>query len=151
MEIVEEVVRQRRTFSIKDPERAYPEIRDLLERRMSFDHVKEDQYFNDVDDGVVRSKIVTMEDMDTTSREEIEIYLNISKPQSELDIQVKGKLITAYEVEKGWKNNLFYYAYRALYDKFLYGTVRHGYEHAVEEKVSEMLHRIRENVEAEHG
>ncbi len=151
MDIVEEVVRQRRTFALEEPERAYSELRDLLERRMSFDHVSEEQYFNDVDEGTIRSKIAAVEWYDNVTKEKIEIYLYISKPSRELDIQVKGKLVTTYEVETGWKNNLFYYAYRSLYDKFLYGQVRHGYEPAVEEKVSEMLHRVRENVEAHHG
>jgi len=51
MDIVEEVARRRQTIKLKDPESAYPEIKDLLERRMGFDDVKEEKYFHDVDTG----------------------------------------------------------------------------------------------------
>ncbi len=147
MDIVEEVVRRRQTFAIDDPERAYPEIRDLLERRMSFDEVREEKYFHDVDDGTVRSRIVTIEGYDKWTIEEMEIYLYISKNSSELDLQVKAKLVTTYPTQ-GWRNTLWYYAYRALYDKFLYGEVRAEYEPFVEEKADQLVRRIRDNLEA---
>ena len=147
MKIQEEVVRRRQTIAVEDPERAYPEIRDLLERRMHFDHVNEKKYFNDVEEGNIRTRIVTVEEFDKHTKEELEIFVVISRNSKELDIQVKGKLITDYPVS-GWKGNLWYYAYRALYEKFLYGEVRHGWEEAVEEKTEEFIHRIRENLEA---
>lgn len=147
MEIVEEVARRRQTIKLEDPEQAYPEIRDLLERRMAFDEVKEEKYFHDVDGGTVRSKIITVEGFDKNSREELEIFLVINPQSKELDLQVKGKVITHYETE-GWKGSLWYYAYTALYDKFLYGSVRHGFEHYVEEKMDELMERVRQNAEA---
>ena len=147
MDVVEEVVRRRDTFKIEDTDRAYPEIRDLLERRMSFDEVMEQRYYHDVDSGTVRSEIETVEGFDKYSREVLEIYLVISKNSQELDVQIKGKIVTHYETE-GWKGSLWYYAYRALYDKFLYGHVRHGFEDYVEEKANELMTRIRQNVEA---
>lgn len=134
-------------MALDDPESVYPEIRDLLERRMSFDKVREEKYFHDVEDGTVRSKIVTVEYYDQHSREEIEIYLYISKRSRELDLQIKAKLITHYELE-GWKSSLWYYAYRSLYEKFLYGKVRHEYVHAIEQKADQLLQRIKDNVEA---
>lgn len=147
MDIVEEVVRRRQTIEIGNPEQAYPEVRDLLERRMSFDKVVEDKYFHDVDEGTVRSRIKTTEYFDQHTGEELEIFLVISPQSREMDIQVKGKLITHYSTE-GWRGSLWYYAYRALFDKFLYGEVRHGFEHGVEEKVDELMERIRQNMEA---
>ncbi|MFB6145692.1 MAG: hypothetical protein ABEJ99_04280 [Candidatus Nanohaloarchaea archaeon] len=147
MDIVEEAVRRRQTLALENPAQAYPEIKDLLERRMSFDHVQEDKYFHDVDEGTIRSRLTTVEAFDRYTHEELEIYLVVSKKSRELDIQVKGKLVTSYQTD-GYKDALWYYAYRALYDKFLYGEVRHGWEHAVEEKVEELLTRIRQNVEA---
>lgn len=148
MDIVEEVVRRRDTFKVDDPDRAYPEIRDLLERRMSFDEVMEEKYYHDVDTGTVRSRVKTVEAFDKYSKEVLEVFLVISKGSQELDVQVKGKIVTHYET-KGWKGSLWYYAYRALYDKFLYGHVRHGFEDYVEEKVDELLTRTRQNVEAQ--
>lgn len=153
MNIVEEAVRRRQTLVVDDPGEAYAEIRDLLERRMGFDEVVEEKYFNDVEEGRIRSRIVTEEWMDNVTKEELEIYLYIDGKSRELDIQVKGKLETHYEVGGGWKDSLWYYAYTALYEKFLYGSVREGYEHAVEEKVDELFQRLRQSVEvsSRHG
>lgn len=147
MEVTEEVVRRKQTLALDDPKRVYPEIRDLLERRMSFDEVSEEKYFHDVDTGIIRSKIVTTEFYDNKTREEIEIMLHISQESRELDIQLKAKLVTSYE-EKGWKSSLWYYAYTALYEKFLYGEVRHEYVHSVEEKAEELIDRLKKCVEA---
>lgn len=147
MKIQEEVVRRRQTIAVDEPERAYPEIRDLLERRMSFDKVVEEKYYTDVEEGNVRSRIRTHEFFDKHTREELEIYLVINKRSNELDIQIKGKLVTEYPVA-GWKGNLWYYAYRALYEKFLYGETRHQWEHAVEDKTETLLNRVRQNVES---
>lgn len=146
MDIVEEVERRRNTYAVDEPDRVYSEIRDLLDRRMSWDEVREEKYFNDVEEQRIRSRIVAIEYYDNVTREEHEIYVTIDNQSRELDIQVKAKLITHYPTE-GWRNTLWYYAYRALYDKFLYGHVRHGYEPAVEEKLDELLHRVRQNVE----
>ncbi|MFB6208865.1 MAG: hypothetical protein ABEJ56_01860 [Candidatus Nanohaloarchaea archaeon] len=147
MNINEEVVRRRQTIRVEDPDSAYPEIRDLLERRMSFDHVQENNYYNDVEEGNIRSEIETEEEFDKHTKEVLEIFIVISRKSRELDIQVKGKLVTSYPVV-GWKANLWYYAYRSLYEKFLYGEVRSKWEKAVEEKTEEFLHRIRQNLEA---
>lgn len=147
MDIVEEVARRRQTIELDNPEQAYSEIRDLLERRMSFDEIKEEKYFHDVDGGTLRSKIVAMEVFDQYTFEELEIFLVINPQSRELDVQVKGKIITHYTTE-GWRGSLWYYAYRALYDKFLYGSARHGFEHYTEEKMDELMQRIRQNVEA---
>lgn len=147
MEIVEEVERRRQTIELDDPETAYSEIRDLLERRMSFDEVKEEKYFHDVDEGTTRSKIITIEAFDRHTEEELEVFLVINPKSRELDLQVKGKIVTEYETE-GWKGSLWFYAYRALYDKFLYGSARHGFEEFVEEKMDQLMERVRQNVEA---
>lgn len=151
MDIVEEVTRRRTTIGLEDPHSAYPEIRDLLERRMSFDDVVEDQYYNDIDEGIIRTRITTTEYYDAHSREELEIYIFISKPQNELDIQIKAKIITTYEVEAKWKRSLWYYAYLSLYDKLLYGKVRHEHVGAVEAKADQLLERVRKNLEVEYS
>lgn len=146
MNIQEEVVRRRQTIAVDDPESAYPEVRDLLERRMSFDEVIEEKYYTDVEEGNVRSRIKTIEEFDKHTVEELEIYLVINHDSRELDMQVKGKLVTSYPVT-GWKGNLWYYAYRALYEKFLYGEIRHEWEHAVEHKTEELFDRVRQVLE----
>ncbi len=146
MKIVEEIVRRRQTLVVDNPEDAYAEIRDLLERRMTFDEVMEVKYFNDIEERKIRSKIETIEGLDNVTIEKLEIYLYIDGTSRELDVQVKGKLVTEYETQ-GWKNTLWYYAYTALYEKFLYGSVREGYEHLVEDKTEEFFNRLRQSVE----
>jgi hypothetical protein len=148
MDIVEEVERRRLTVEVEQPKQAYSEIKDLLENRMVFDHVHEEKYYNDVDGDMIRVKIVTEEGLDGETAEELEIFFKINKASGEVDIQVKGKLVTHYPDERMWQDTLWYYAYRSLYDKFLYGSVREGYEPAVEEKMDTLVNRIRETLEA---
>jgi len=44
MDIIEEAGRRRQTIVLDSPDVAYSELRDLLESRMSFDHVHEEKY-----------------------------------------------------------------------------------------------------------
>lgn len=148
MDIVEEVERRRLTIEVEQPQQAYSEIKDLLENRMTFDHVSEEKYYNDVDGDMIRVKIETAEWLDGETKEALEIFFKINKSTGEVDIQVKGKLETHYPDEKMWQDTLWHYAYRALYDKFLYGSVREGYEPAVEEKVDTLMKRMKETLEA---
>ncbi|MFB6174487.1 MAG: hypothetical protein ABEJ87_00750 [Candidatus Nanohalobium sp.] len=148
MNIVEEVERRRLTVEVEYPKEAYSEIKDLLENRMTFDHVHEEKYYNDVDGDMIRVKIETEEGLDGETAEELEIFFKINKATGEVDIQVNGKLVTEYPDERFWQESLWYYAYRSLYDKFLYGSVREGYEPAVEEKMDTLVNRLRETLEA---
>lgn len=148
MEILEEVDRRRQTIRLDNPEIAYSEFRDLLESRMSFSHVHEDKYYNDVEEGKVRARLTTEEGFDRFTHEELEIFLTIDPEKGEMDLQIKALLQTHYPHNYSYQNTVWYYAYRSLYDKFLYGSVRHGYEHAVEEKVETLMDRVRETLEA---
>lgn len=147
MEIEEEITRRRQTIELEDPEQAYAELRDLLSTRMSFDHVAEEKYFNDVDEGIVRARVETTEHFDRYSRELLELYIKIDKNKGELDLQIKGLIITEYPENYGYQQTLWYYAYRSLFDKFLYGEVRHGYIPAVEEKTDTVMQRVRDLLE----
>lgn len=147
MEIEEEITRRRQTLELEDPEQAYAELRDLLSTRMSFDHVSEEKYFNDVDEGVVRARIETVEEFDRYSKEVLELYLKIDKNKGEMDLQVKGIIVTEYPESYRYQKTLWYYAYRSLFDKFLYGEVRHGYIPAVEEKTDQVIERTRDLLE----
>ncbi len=147
MNIVEEVERRRQTVVVEDPDSAYSELRGLLDSKMSFDHVVEEKYFNDVDEGKIRARITTEEGFDKFTAEELEIHVTITPEKNELDLQVKAKLITNYPEKFSYQKTIWYYAYRSLFDKFLYGGVRHGYEHAVEGKMETLMERIRETME----
>nr|EGQ40231.1 MAG: hypothetical protein J07AB56_09590 [Candidatus Nanosalinarum sp. J07AB56] len=150
MEITEEVVRMHNTIALREPERAYSEIRDLLERRMHFDTVQEPKYYNDVDTGVIRSEIEAVAGMDTKTAVELEIELTVSPVSEELDIGVKSKVVTSYP-DMGPFNNLAYYAYLSLREIFLYGGVREEYEEPAEELAEEFMERVRQSVEVRHG
>lgn len=145
MDIVEEAVRRRDTIALQNPERAYPELKDLLERRMEFDTVREPKYYHDVESGNIRSRIEAEVGFDKHTRGEIDIYLFIDAADNELDIQVKGKVVTTYG-KGSYGDKMWYYGYRALYDKFVYGDVREEMKPAVEEKVEELLSRVRKSV-----
>lgn len=147
MEIEEEITRRRQTLELEDPEQAYAELRDLLSTRMSFDHVSEEKYFNDVDEGVIRARIETIEEFDRYSVEQLELYLKIDKNKGEMDLQIKGIIVTEYPEDYSYQTSLWYYAYRSLFDKFLYGEVRHGYIPAVEEKTDQVMERTRDLLE----
>jgi len=147
MEIVEEVVRRRDTIPLQSPEETYSEIRDLLERRMGFDHVKELKYFKNIDKGTVKTKLVTEKHYDQFTQANFEIHGVINTDSQELDIQVKAKIITHYSLGNNRKDPLWRYAYRTLYDKFLYGRVRKGFHEDVEEDLEELMTRIRQTTE----
>jgi hypothetical protein len=147
MEIEEEITRRRQTLELEDPEQAYAELRDLLSTRMAFDHVSEEKYFNDVDEGIIRARIETIEEFDRYSVEQLELYLKIDKNKGEMDLQIKGIIVTEYPEDYSYQTSLWYYAYRSLFDKFLYGEVRHGYIPAVEEKTDQVMERTRDLLE----
>jgi hypothetical protein len=152
MEVIEEVARRRQTIKVDDPESAYAELRDLLNGRMKFSKVTEEKYFNDVDGKDLRAKIETDWHMDRFTAEVMEIFFHVDREANEVDIQIKAELETHYPDSKRWQGSLWYYAYRSLFDKFLYGHVRHGYEPAVEERVQDLMEKIRTALESDyHG
>jgi hypothetical protein len=150
MEIVEEVGRRRQEIQLTDAKRAYGELRDLLNRRIGADEVREEKYFNDVDEGKIRSKVVAEEQMDKYTDAVHEIYIDIDRREQKANVQIKGKLVTEYPTEKKYQQTLWYYAYRALFDKFLYGENRAGHEESVEERTDNILERLRENLEEDY-
>jgi hypothetical protein len=151
MDITEEVGRRRQEIRLADAKRAYGELRDLLTRRISADEVHEEKYYNDVDDSQIRSKIVVEEQMDKYTFAIHEIFVDIHRKDRKANIQIKGKLVTEYPTEKKYQQTLWYYAYRALFDKFLYGENRAGHEESVEEKTDTILERLRDNLEEDYS
>lgn len=148
MEIIEEVVRRRQSLNIDNPETAYSELKDLLEQRIGLDGATEDKYFNDIEKGEIRAEIEAFEGMDNFTTSVFEIFVTIDKEEQTLDMQIKAKLETEYPTSKPWQGTLWYYAYRALFDKFLYGSVREGFEEPTEEKADKIMMRVRDTLEA---
>lgn len=147
MEITEEVGRRRLKIVLDNPGRAYSEIKDLLEHRLSYDEVVEEQYFNDVDDGRIRSEVKLVEGFDKFTVEEIEMHISIDKEEGAMELELKAKMVTEYPTEKKYQESLWYYAYRSLFDKFIYGEARGGYEHDIEEDLDQIIRLVREDLE----
>lgn len=147
MEIVEELVRRRQSLNINNPENAYSELKDLLEQRIGLDEATEEKYFNDIEKGEIKAEIEAVEGMDKFTTSVFEIFITIDKEKHKVDMQIKAKLETHYPTEKPWQGTLWYYAYRSLFDKFLYGSVREGYEEPTEEKADTIMLRVRETLE----
>ena len=147
MEITEEVGRRRQKIVLDNPGRAYSEIKDLLEHRLSYDEVVEEQYFNDVDEGRIRSEVKLVEGFDKFTEEVIEMHISIDKDEGTMELQLKGKMVTEYPTEKKYQQSLWYYAYRSLFDKFIYGEARGGYEHDIESDLDQIVRLVREDLE----
>ena len=49
------------------------------------------------------------------------------------------------------QDSLLYYGYRSLYDKFLYGETREGYEHAVDERIDMLMEYLKDDLEADYS
>ena len=139
MKYVEEVVHRTREFETSDTSNVYSEIRSLLDDKIAFGSVDEVKYINDVDDGVIRAKIETMDQYDKYFFEEIEIYITIK--ENRFKIEIKGDLTARYPTP-GWKGNMFYYAYIALLHRFIGLKNEHKYETWVEGKVDQIMRNI---------
>lgn len=139
MRVEEDVVVRRRSYDVEDSYNVYPEIRDLLNEKMSFDDVNEVKTFTEVEEGQKRAKIETLEVYDNFFMEELEILLTI-KPGS-VQIEVKAELVANYDFS-GWRDNIIYYGYRALFHKFIGIKNQHSYEEAIEEKVDQLFRNL---------
>lgn len=133
---------------MEDIDTAYSELRDLLNTRVNVDSVHEEKYYNDVEEGLIRARIRCEDGWGKYSEAVFKIFLTLNPSRSEMDIQIKSKLVTEYPDERPWQDSLWYYAYRSIFEKFLYGTVREGYEEDIEEQTDKILRRVRETLEA---
>lgn len=144
MEIVEEVHRARQEIEVKRPDSALKEFKDLLEHE--FSHVEEEKHVKKPDEETGR--FVTERHMDQFTHEELEIFISVNYSEAEISLQIKGKLLTHYPEDYIHQKTVWYYAYRTLYDKFLYGNAREGFIPNVEEKTEELLKKTRQRLEA---
>lgn len=139
IEIGEEVIATTREYRIDDTSEAYSEIRDLLNSKMSFGSVHEEKYYNDIDTGTIRSKIETEEVYDKYFVEEMEILLTIT--DESVKVELEAELVAKYTTD-GWRDNVIYYGYIALFHEFIGLKNSHDYEHAIEGKVEELFERL---------
>lgn len=139
MRIVEDIATRKKEFHVDNPQEAYSELKALLEDKISFDHVSEEKYYNDVETGKIRTKIETEEVYDEHSVEELEIFVTIS--ESSLKIEIKAMLVAVYS-GSGWRDSIVYYGYRALFHRLIGMKNHEEYEEAIKDKVEKILRDV---------
>ena len=146
MELVEDVLTKTVNYGIEGRKRdtVYIEIGDILER-VTDGTVEEEKYYNDVDENKIRSKIIATEWYDNRYREEIQIYLTLTKKQVKLEL--KAQLIVTYDTS-GWRNSLWYYGYLSLFHKYMSLKNISQYEEWVEAKVDRIDGRLKDHLES---
>ncbi len=147
MYIEEEVGRKTTTVNVSDWENAYKEVKHLLESRFKFDRVEEEKFRHHVERGLIISKINCYIEVDDFSYKEVTLVLNITKDEAEgksatVTVDSKGEVVTNYSNENG-KRSVWYYAFRSIYDKFIYGQARGKWKEDTAELVREVHSELR--------
>ena len=149
MEIDEEIERRRVNIDIEeDPRTAYDQFKHMLEHKKLFESIEETEYYINEQENVLRAKLIAEEHIDNFTEEKIHIHFKTTEHRSEAQVQIKGVLVTEYPQTWRYQKTLWYYAYRSLYDKFLYGNVRAGYEPVIDDKIEKIIKNLKEEIEA---
>ena len=150
MEIDEEIERRRVNIKIdKDPRDTYDEFKHMLENKHLFEGVEETEYYSNQQENTLRAKLIAEEHIDNFTEEKIHIHIKTTEQTDEAQVQIKGSLVTEYPQTWRYQKTLWYYAYRSLYDKFLYGNVRAGYEPVIDDKIEKVIKTLKEEIEAD--
>lgn len=147
MLVQESVGRKSSTVDTADWERAYREVKDILERRFEFDRVEEKRFLHHRDKGNVVSRIELMEELDKYTDLEVELVLTFDLEgdgnAAALTIDTDGKVVTRYPEESSWQRHPLYFALRSFWDKLVYGFVRGRWEDEAHETVLDIHAAIR--------
>lgn len=145
MDIEEEIERRRININTdKDIETAYHQAKETIEHKAGFETVEETNHFKDKPKKLIRTKLIAEEEIDKFTEEKITIHLKIKENQ--VNIQIKGILVTEYPEKFNFQATLWYYMYRSLYDKFLYGNVRSGYKPVIEDKIDTTIQNLQKTL-----
>ncbi len=147
MYIEEEAGRKTTTVDVSDWEVAYREVKDLLENRFVFDRVEEEKFRHHVERGLIISKINCYNEMDDFTVVEITIVLNITKDDpkglsASVTVDSKGEVVTKYSNSSGTRS-VWYYAFRSVYDKLVYGWARGKWKDDARELLNEIHSELR--------
>ncbi len=147
MYIEEEAGRKTTTIDVSDWELAYSEVKDLLEKRFMFDRVEEEKFRHHVERGLIISKINCYNEMDDFTVLEITLVLNITTDNPEgssasVTIDSKGEVVTKYSNSSGTRS-VWYYAFRSVYDKLVYGWARGKWKEDARELLKEVHSELR--------
>lgn len=146
LEIEEEIDRRRINHSTEmDAETAYHQLKHLIEHKTGFEKVEETENYQDQTAELIRTKLIAEEEIDRFTDQKLHINIKISS--GEARIQIQGHMVTEYPESFRYQKTVWYYAFRSLYDKFLYGNVRAGYEPLIEDEIQNLIEEIQETLE----
>lgn len=115
-------------MTVQEWEKAYAELKEILERGFKFDRVEERDFRHHKDMGRVESKILCHVGMDKYTEILLTLrpLIKISNDGSsaEIEIRSKGEVVTEYPEETSFQKSLVYITLRSLWDKFFYGWAR---------------------------
>ena len=147
MFVREEVIRKYSTLKVQEWEKAYSELKDILERGFKFDRVEERDFRHHKDRGRVESKILCHvgEDKYTEILVTMRVIIEISEDGSsaEIELRSKGEVLTEYPEETSFQNSLVYIALRSIWDKFFYGWARGKWKEECRELLNDIHSDIR--------
>lgn len=147
MYIEEEVGRKTSSIEVEDWERAYKEIKTILENRFLFDRVEEEKFRHHVERGLIISKVSCYMEMDDFTNIEVTLMLNIHQDDEGLGavitVDSKGEIVTKYPDKNGNQRSVWYYAFRSIWDKFVYGGARQKWKDDAFQVMSDVHYELR--------
>jgi len=142
MEITEEVGRRQKTIKIEDTTSIYSRFKQFLQTQMQYEKVIENEYRENVEKENIVAEIETKKQIHKFTSEIIKIKLEIDSEESELTIKIKSFVETSYPEDHIHQKTIWYYMYRSVYDKFLYGSVRQRYTSDIEDNLENLVEEI---------
>lgn len=146
-----------RPTNIPNPQDAYNEYVEILMLRCNIDknHINEVRYQHDRqgDVEIIRSKIKAFKPMDKFSelyfKAKFKIEMRPSKSEEyeyvgDLRIDVEGRVRTEYPQKSAIQRSLIWHAFRAFYEKVLYGDVKENYMR----KLNKYMRTIRDELKS---
>lgn len=148
MYVEEEVNRKTSTVDVDDWERAYSEIKNILENRFFFHRVQEEKFRHHKGRGIIVSKINCFREMDDFTTVEISIVLTIEETNPEtgaasITLDTKGEVVTRYPEETAFQRSVIYFAIRSIWDKIVYGWARGKWKDEAEQLMIDVHSEVR--------
>lgn len=135
-----------RPKNIPNPQDAYNEIVDILVMRNNFgkNDIREQKYEHEMheDSEVIRAEIRAYKPKDRFSYIYIKTNMKIEMRPTEneeydyvgdLEVRSTGKVRTEYPQKSAFQRSILWHAFRAFYEKVLYGDVRQNYMNECDE------------------
>lgn len=148
MYVEEEVSRKSSTVDVKDWERAYEELKNILENRFFFHRVEEEKFRHHIEKGIIVSKLNCYRDVDDFTTIEITIVVTIEQAgpdsrEAHITLDSKGEVVTRYPEDTAFQRSVIYFALRSLWDKVVYGWARGKWKDEAQQLMIDVHSEIR--------